>query len=157
MHVRLKVMSDVGMHLLLSITILAILSRRRYRKSLGHRLALPFSVIMVFCSTVTWSMDAWKVERSLVEHEHNGASGSQASCRDASEIITAILHTLPILLSDALLVSQKSFDVLCTKLFVVLSSVDYRKSQDLLACRSRHSLSRILRSVSHRPLSTTSS
>jgi hypothetical protein len=93
--------AHIGMHLLLSITIVAVLSRRRYRSSLGRRLALPFSILMVICSTVTWSVDAWQVENSLVEGHQSQPSPSEY----AREIIASVLHTLPLLMSDALLVS----------------------------------------------------
>jgi hypothetical protein len=90
----------LGMHLLMSLVAVAILSRRQARPSLGRRISLPFSILMVMMSTVTWSLDAWKTERALVE----GIASTTPSCHRADEVIAPIGHTLPVLLSDALLV-----------------------------------------------------
>jgi hypothetical protein len=115
MHVR------IGMHLILSITIVAVLSRRRYRSSLGRRLALPFSILMVICSTLTWSVDAWHVEQSLVETGPDTSLHPSYEC--ASEVVASVLHTLPLLMSDALLV-RTSFHHICY-LLIYHSSIEH--------------------------------
>jgi hypothetical protein len=87
-----------GMHLLLTVTAIVLLVMRP-RKSIGRRLSLPFSVVMLIMSTTTWSIDAWFTQTLLLKPNR-----PSTECGHLVSVVAGVFHTMPLLLSDALLV-----------------------------------------------------
>jgi hypothetical protein len=85
------------------VSLVLLWKQRHTHRTLGHRMALPYTVIMLVMSSVDFGLAVWTTGDSMLSTVTGSVPQSLVACTMQNSV-SSFFHIMPVFISDALLV-----------------------------------------------------